>query len=68
MNFLFAVTSISFVITAKPTKSVWTASSAPLTLTALATVQNSRCTLIFTKIVPYEAYKKLDMGLNVVHT
>jgi hypothetical protein len=33
-----------------------------------ATVQNSRCTLFFTKIVPYEAYKKLDMGLNVVHT
>jgi len=26
------------------------------------------CTGEFTKIVPYEAYKKLDLGLNVVHT
>ena len=26
------------------------------------------CTLDFTEIVPYEAYKKLDMALNVVHT
>jgi len=65
---LFVVTSISSVITAKPTKSEWIASSAPLTLTKSVVAMSKKASVAANRVVICpECKKEIEVRSGFAH-